>query len=121
LNIRSRFGLFVSSLKIPFPGKRDFGSKRLGSNALIIELEGRAPDAGGAIQNSILSSLRRSNRREGWTLSISSIGSLLGSSKLSSSSDSREADRTGIDNDRDWRARSPREDVARLCGAIANL
>jgi hypothetical protein len=28
LNLRSRFGLFVSALKIPFPGNGDFGSKR---------------------------------------------------------------------------------------------
>jgi hypothetical protein len=41
LNLPSRFGLFVSALKIPFPGNRDFGSKRHGSNAWIIELEGR--------------------------------------------------------------------------------
>ena len=33
LNLRSRFGLFVSALKIPFPGNGDFGSKRPGSNA----------------------------------------------------------------------------------------
>ena len=47
MNLPSRFGLFVSALKIPFPGNRDFGSKRLGSNAWIIELEGRACGAGG--------------------------------------------------------------------------
>jgi hypothetical protein len=32
LNLRSRFGLFVSALKIPFLGNGDFGSKRPGSN-----------------------------------------------------------------------------------------
>ena len=31
LNLQGRFGLFVSALKIPFPGNRDFGSKRRGS------------------------------------------------------------------------------------------
>jgi hypothetical protein len=33
LNLYSRFGRFVSALKIPFPGNGDFGSKRRGSNA----------------------------------------------------------------------------------------
>jgi hypothetical protein len=33
LNLHSRFGCFVSALKIPFPGNGDFGSKRRGSNA----------------------------------------------------------------------------------------
>jgi GAF domain-containing protein len=33
LNLHSRFGRFVSALKIPFPGNGDFGSKRRGSNA----------------------------------------------------------------------------------------
>jgi hypothetical protein len=33
LNYYSRFGRFVSALKIPFPGNGDFGSKRRGSNA----------------------------------------------------------------------------------------
>ena len=32
LNLHSRFGRFVSALKIPFPGNGDFGSKRRGSN-----------------------------------------------------------------------------------------
>jgi hypothetical protein len=41
LNLGSCFGLFVSALKILFPGNGDFGSKRHGSNAWIIELEGR--------------------------------------------------------------------------------
>jgi hypothetical protein len=49
LVFRSRFGAFVSAGKIPFPGNRDFGSKRRGSTALIIELEVRAIDAGGTI------------------------------------------------------------------------
>jgi hypothetical protein len=31
LNLHSRFGRFVSVLKIPFPGNGDFGSKRRGS------------------------------------------------------------------------------------------
>ena len=32
-NLHSRFGRFVSALKIPFPGNGDFGSTRRGSNA----------------------------------------------------------------------------------------
>jgi hypothetical protein len=33
LNLHSRFGRFVSALKIPFPGNGDFGSKRRGLKA----------------------------------------------------------------------------------------
>jgi hypothetical protein len=32
LHSRERFGAFVSEHEIPFPGSRDFGSKRPGSN-----------------------------------------------------------------------------------------
>jgi hypothetical protein len=49
LNIRSGFGLFVSALKIPFPGNRDFGSKRLGSNTLIIAASLKHSRLGGEI------------------------------------------------------------------------
>src|ERR1700735_1699861 len=36
LNLHSRFGPFVSALKIPFPRNGDFGSKRTGSNAMSV-------------------------------------------------------------------------------------
>jgi hypothetical protein len=36
LNLQSRFGLFVSALKIPFPGNGDFGSKRRSSNVRLL-------------------------------------------------------------------------------------
>jgi hypothetical protein len=35
-NISARFGAFVSGHEIPFPGNRDFGSKRRGSNARLL-------------------------------------------------------------------------------------
>jgi hypothetical protein len=44
LNRHSRFGCFVSALKIPFPGNGDFGSKRRGSNAG--SLSGKAEQIG---------------------------------------------------------------------------
>jgi hypothetical protein len=41
--LRARFGALVSAHEIPFPGNRDFGSKRRGSNAGLLsrEAEGR--------------------------------------------------------------------------------
>jgi hypothetical protein len=41
-DLRGRFGAFVSARKIPFPGNRDFGSKRRSSKGVISEEEGRA-------------------------------------------------------------------------------
>ena len=43
MDFRGRFGDFVSVHEIPFPGNRDFGSKRRGSNAGLLsrEAEGR--------------------------------------------------------------------------------
>jgi hypothetical protein len=39
--LQGRFGAFVSVRKIPFPGNRDFGSKRRGSKSVSSEEEGR--------------------------------------------------------------------------------
>jgi hypothetical protein len=49
LVFRSGFGAFVSAGEIPFPGNRDFGSKRRGSTVYLLEQEVRAIDAGGTI------------------------------------------------------------------------